>query len=518
MEPPPLAEVEKMIRNVHRMKTEENKFQAVFDTVKERELTAKAASLSEYSDEGLVVATQELFHKRFEESVEYQKQIEYWIQEDPSRIEQFEEEIANMVNSGRKLGLGTLLVLGKFADKARHTSDKLAWELELSRGLTIDPETLDMLSALMQRNDEEANYAVHKVLDFFRQYMFTVQNRTGQNIEAKYGSYYGGMFQDLHRYVSRVQEEQYAQNYLVSRHIDDLAEMYCIVTGGEKEGVLIGVGGGAQDEIIYANRRAEESYKNQLKYGLVTHDPTIDVILPVAKGYVGLYQRGVLKEVFPERKDNVYDEQEFIDNYSNVQWPYEKIEDTLMDVYRPGNDSSIGLLVLQDLNDIGRYMREKGDLFFFDLLKVDKDRLHPYVYERILAMNSTTVAKVKGRERRTQSIDASMQEKLISPTRELTDQEQCLYEYCMSLQMRKKIEDDFGIDLGNLGLWQQRSFLSFIEKATVDQADDLRAFVEDYGEVGVSIFVAGEEDPQLARQRSRTTSFASNTLSAEEAF
>ncbi len=288
------------------------------------------------------------------------------------------------------------------------------------------------------------------------------------------------------------------RNYLVKKHVQDLIELRQ-VSSSPKEGALSGVPGGASDETIYTYRHVLDGYRNRIGLGINEGYPVKNPVLPIAPGFFGLYNNGRLANIFP---DNGFTEEEVSseeNQYIASNNPYDdRIYEVLNDIpFGSQKNPSIGLVRLGDIFHFENSLKKDGHKFYYDLSKINAEQGHPFVVAELMLKNQ----QYKHKEGRTKNDSTPFPKdqflKLIFPAGQPTPEQIYNFEYLNKLDMRKKIEDDFGLDLSEHDLWIQRAFLEFLETRDIENVEKLQAFVKEYGGVGLKTFLSLEYGREL---------------------
>lgn len=430
-------------------------------------------------------------------------QISEWVKKNPEkRIFLIENFFSETLGSANDIDFYTLTLLAEINPSREliFVSSKLAEKMEIGeRGLS--QELKDQIALLNRINDEKANFLLHKILDFMHQYMLTIQDHTEREIEDVGGEYYGGLFEDFWNFAN--QEIKHSKNYLIKKHfqdITDLREMF----DSEKEGAISGFPGGSSDETIYAFSHLYESDKNRRDLGINEGFPMTNPVLPITKGYLGLYKMGQLSEIYKEkdRKPHISSqlEQSYIKkNNLKYEYIYDIINKPLILTGRQSSPSN-GLMKLQDFWDFYDRLEADQEKFYFDTTKIDMAKLHPVVVAEILTRNQIYINDENENTKTTPVITNETYKKLLFPLNNYSPEKDYNYNYLMNLAMRKRIEDDFGFKIEEFSMWEQRMFLSFIEQADEKTIQKIKKLISIHGQDVIKTFLSLETDERMVEK------------------
>ncbi len=424
-----------------------------------------------------------------------------WAQADRTNIDLIEESVAEYVQENG-VNLSLLSFLGDLEQvrPSLMVNDKLAEALELMGDLR--PAVQDQLTALNRTNNPGTNLALHKIMDFVHTYGTTVQDHTERELDEKSmsGSRYGFFF----NFIIFLREEiSHSKNYLVRKHGEDIVEMLEQFDRDNKKGVLHGTPGGAADETIYTFRRIKEANDMRLRSGIHEGFPVANPALPIARGYIGFYRSGKLVKVFKDTysKEKVKNfqalEKEFISqNNSDDNYIYDVVNEPVILDGRHSHPSN-KLSRLRDIWDFNKHLRDMGREFYYDLSRINGKEMHPMVYADFLTRNEEYLHRHGFEKNDGEPLSLEQFFGLHYTNNATTKEEIYAYQNLTRLHMRKKIEDDFGVDIADYDLRTQRNFLEFLETRDVENVAKLRDFVAIYRNDGLRTFLSLDLDQSL---------------------
>ncbi|MFA5030847.1 MAG: hypothetical protein WC495_04620 [Patescibacteria group bacterium] len=434
--------------------------------------------------------------------------IKAWVSANPDvNIGLLEKEFAGHFdwqkeNSGQ-LNLPTLFLLGEIQQYRRHgfVNNELAKNLELTPRRGLSAEMRDQLASLNQLNDPRGNLTLHKIMDFMQEHMFTVQDHTEREIEEMLGHEYSGMTVDFYNFARA--QVRVSKNYLVKKHYQDIIDSINI-DDSDKEGALAGVPGGATDETIYTFQHVQESYNNRIALGVNEGYPIANPVVPIAPGYFGYYRNGALEKVYAatqaEYAKAQMKEKEYIArNNPEDDYIYDQINEPQQITGRH-NHPSHGLQKLQLIWDFTDQLKSNDRKFFFDISRLDMSELHPIVAADFLTKNQEYITEEEGKDNGAKPLTQEEFTEKLFPLHNESPDKKYHYQNLTKLHMRKKIEDDFGIDIAGHDFWEQRNFLSFLESQTTDKVDTLIEYTKKYGNDGLTTFLSIELDPAMGER------------------
>ena len=420
-----------------------------------------------------------------------------WVSEDPNqRVTLVEQTLAQQLSANHEsLTLSLLVLLGNLNQHRRQlfVDDQLAKELELHGH--VSAELASQLSVLNGHPEASARRQLHHVLDFMTEYMRTVQDHVEHELETV-AEYYGGFFEEFHNQATY--HAGLTSNYLLDKHWQELVDLRQL-NDSPKPGVLAGVGGGATDEMIYTFSHLAESYQYRLALGIAEGSPIMDLIIPIAPHLLGRYHHSRVESVYPLPSDLNIDsaarrreEALIAANHPADNRIYDELNKPLpANLRHPSNK----LRKLQNLWDFGRRLAAHQRQFYYDLEQVSTADLHPLVVGELIGRN---VAQLRRQPDHSEPEPLALDTlaKQLDPV-EPPDQGHLYdYRFVTALGIRKKIEDDFGIDFGQITPWIQYHFLNYLERQNVPEVSRLQSFVRHYGVQGLAAFVALEANPQ----------------------
>lgn len=374
-----------------------------------------------------------------------------WCSENPDNIKIINEEVINALNKGAEVSLPLLYLLSELS---MYRQDPLLVDggkpiENLSNALnngtfSLMPEFFDQLAVLGRVENKKANLKLHKILDFIRDFMEDCQNFEG-------GS--DNLFDACEKFSAM--EKDKSKNYLLKKHFEEISEMRNVVRPDKKD-VIKDLTGGATDQVIYTYRNLVESQQNKMRLGINQGFPVRNPVLPISNGIFGLYDKGKLIEIFKDDDVDFSDrEKKYIKN-NKPEYDY---------IYKAINKN--GNLP----RDFEAYEKARNGEFYFDTSRLTD--VDPVVLGIILTSNQMYIHAVEGHNNKIELLSKDEFYKELFPLKNYSAEKAYGYEYLLSLSMRKKIEDDFGLKIEELGLAEQRNFLTFLERASVDKAKDL---------------------------------------------
>ena len=432
----------------------------------------------------------ELLDIHFEGKKEIIDSISAWVAEDGARIIDIEVELAALVRE-HDLTLSALAMLGQihtFRDRVLVDDELMKqWEDHAYINLSLQ----NQLRTINRVNQPGPNRQARKIWNFVLEYITTVQNDLDRDMHSQKKQTLCTDFFNLAN-----QELPFAQNYLVLKELEEVCDSQ-FPDDNLKEGAIAGLPGGATDQTIYTYHHTQESYTNRLALGINEGYPIAQPVLKISPDYYGFYQNGQLQKVFSASD---YDPQSAQDRQNALlaqnspedgEWVYDSLSKPL----HPDRTHIMqkGLSKLQDLWDFEDELQETGHSHFFDISRIDQDKLHPGVYATVLTENAKYLHTVEGTENRAKPISIAEFAQHLTPNSVISHEEVESYLGLMSLRMRKKIEDDFGIDLANCSLWIQKSFLAYLEGQDIQTVERVQQFTKEFGYKGLSVFLSLEE-------------------------
>lgn len=418
------------------------------------------------------------------------------------RKKQVHDAVAHAIRPGVSLRLPVLVLLGEI-DQLREelmNGDELTDALETN--VCIDPEAEEQIAFLNQSNDPRGNVLMHKIFDFAQTHKSTLENYTPEEQDEK--RWYGtSISEDFYNIARR--QNNFASNYLIQKHLQDILEMSSY-GNMDKPGSVHGVAGGGSDGMIYTFRNIERSYKDRLALGIREGWPIANPVLPIAPDYFGLYKGDRLQKVFMhgEIDEVAVREKErahIVHNNPEDDYIYEELN--RHEVFHPGRNyhPSHELGKLEYLWAFKKHLQAEGRNFFYDTARLeDPSRLHPIVLGELFQRNQEYIDRVEGKQNDAEPVAIMQYKNLLSPGGHEKPEEEYIYRHMVSLPMRKKIEDDFGINIENIPLYGQIQFVNFLNRADLKTAERLQEALKQSGgrEHMVISFLACAEDPLVA--------------------
>jgi hypothetical protein len=417
--------------------------------------------------------------------------IKKLIKEEPEKKPAVQKGIvATIKNKG--LSLSLLHLLGELCDSGDYRTDREIVEL-IEKNEHPSAALMEQIAVLNRLNNSKGNEVMHKVLDYFNQHLFVLQNDPGDEMNESAHKFYV----DLHYYLLR-SELEHSENYLVKKHLQDQIESL-EQAGTKKEGAVSGLAGGTSDNTIYVYRHAREVYQNRIALGVNEGYAIGNPILKIAPNYYGEYDiNGKLQKVYESReadpiKADAIVQEKITENNKDYDYIYDELNQPVDTSGRRYADDSYKLEKLRDIWSFKDALKSDKQSFFFDFTRLDLDKLHPVVVSDILHSNFEYLKESKALPG-TAALSEDKVKALLSSEQSATDDDLYSFRYLCRLDMRKKIEDDFGIDITKYSIATQKNFLEFLETRDVRNVDNLRDFVQDYGGNGFKSFLSLEQD------------------------
>lgn len=417
------------------------------------------------------------------------------------RLAHIEKMLAEWLHTRHEVSPQVLRLLGMLTQERSDAfvTKELAWNLEADVDF-LDPQSVHYIQENIKSTDPKTNVAFHKVLDFVHQHTVTIQDPS-----------FGNEFEEVHPYRSHgffvdfcllaEGEMGNCKNYLVKKHLQDILETARQVSS-EKPGALHGVAGGTSDNTIYTFAHVKESYNNRLRLGINEGYPIANPVLPLAPGFLGYYENGQLTQVFKDRNDgqSVEDkERKYVErNHPDDEYIYETLNS--FDIKKLGagrQHPSNGLVLLQEIWDFEDAVRRGNRSFYYDMSRINPANLHPMVIGTLYTSNQQYRDRIEKKENESAPLSKEEFMRALYPQKGYTPDEFYRYKNLSKLHMRKKIEEDFHLDLSKCDLWVQRSFLEFLETRDIENVEKLRVFVSAYGDVGLKTFLSLEYGKEL---------------------
>lgn len=429
---------------------------------------------------------------------------------------EIEKTLAGVVTD-QPPSLAVLVLLGELQPyrKAMFIEEGLAECLELGEGLS--DAVIAQLHEINRSNKPEDNRLAIKIWEFALEYVRTVQNHVEQNLEEKLrGPYYTGLCRDIFdaakslaprylRYQSIFDNNSFAEgkeeylmsgNYLVQKMRQEVCDSRRMMDS-DKEGAILGYAGGNTDKTIFTFEHRLESYNNRRALGINQGTPILEPVLTISPGYFAYYEAGRVSHIYSEKdydetvttSERTMSDADYIKQNNQADKDYNicgRISESL-----PGFEA----MRLDDIKDFREQLERSGRRYFFDLSKVDHNKLHPLVSAQLMISNARYIQDVEGPKNRATPLPDAEFQQLLSPGRELSDDEMRAYRTLTSLHMRKKIEDDFDLDLAECDFWTQRVFLSYLERQPLQTVEKLQAYTHRFGVDGLVAFLTLEADP-----------------------
>ena len=364
----------------------------------------------------------------------------------------------------------------------------------------------------ISNNSELVRFELSLLLDFFVSILSNIQiddNPNNYSHENNFWEYYGPSFlgslcefsqwrvhNAYHKSWKKVSQWNHFKpeniedyNYLVNKKFQEIFEMVHW-DNINKEDFLPWVGGWSQDDFIYTIKHSLDSYKKRLKHNLYGGYTNVNPLLDIAPWYIWYYDDWKLSKIYRIAKSWKKPTETEIVNWNKLEFnptnfvnssKYEHIYDEIFDlsVWFLSNPrtshASNWLEVLRLLWKLDEQLEFNGDTFIFDLNRIDKEKLHPFVYADLLHRNNEVFKKeytwdINWLEE--VSLDDFWSE--VSPLKGLWEEEKYQYLNLISLGTRKKIEDEFWIHFEDFPFMIQKSFLTFVESKSILEIEEFK--------------------------------------------
>ncbi|MCX6791180.1 MAG: hypothetical protein NTV62_03260, partial [Candidatus Gribaldobacteria bacterium] len=428
----------------------------------------------------------ELFSDQIENPRYAINSLKKWIEEDQDRIKVVTEKVISLLKSKKKTTINLFIFLAEIdvyrQEKLMTDDGKILAELDRvlnSSLMHFANSYIDQMAVLNRLNNKRANFELHKILDFVRDFMADSQNFVGGSDELLY-------------YFERFAEGEidFANNYLLKQHLKEIIEIRNL-SWSEKED-FVNIPGGNTDQTIYSYKHARESYENRIKFGINKGYPLRSLVLPISDELFGTYQDGkfwgIIEETdqdFSTRIQSYIKQNKPDDNFIYGQLNQEpNLPPNYVNKYEIHQRKVL-------LNFEIHKKAEEGE-FFFDLSLLNWDIIDPVIRGSILTYNQMYLHTKEDQVNKTGTIPEEELKNIIFPLKNYSEEEEYNYEYLMSLSMRKKIEDDFGLKMEEFSLWEQRNFLSYLERASIEKVEEIKKFIKDFDHDGIKGFLSVE--------------------------
>jgi hypothetical protein len=395
-----------------------------------------------------------------------------------ARWKSVQEEAAAFIAQNKQINLGLLALLGEI-DQFRNwrlSEEVLVQSLAGVEG--VQSRLRDQIEVLNRLDDSGSRVLMHKILDFTTESAATHENYSPQEKIEK-DLFNTRFYRELSWVGVKENGKKNNKNYLLEKHWQDFDEVYQGSYGARKTGSVVGIAGGSSDAIIYNFRRILEAYHDRLGLGINKGYVIKNPVLPLSEGGLyGYYEADKLSSVYvgslDENRANSIQSALVTKNNPSDEYIYNELNAPI--IPDPKRDPEGQKLV--DKFDVIWAFKDSLKLhnrkFFYDLSKIDVSNLHPFVLGELLSHNQRYISEVAAPEDEPNALPDQEFLNLLSPVSPLTAEEEYVYRYMMSLQMRKKIGDDFGIVMENIPLFGQVQFLNFLNKSDVKNAERLQ--------------------------------------------
>jgi hypothetical protein len=401
--------------------------------------------------------------------------------------------ISNLL--GSTINLSALVLISEIYQNEDHSY--FAMEIDEILIKYLDKNILsktmrNQLTNLNRTNDIDDNMTLHKIVDFMKYHSQNIQRLLPAIIQKFPVDHFINDF-DIH-----IGEEiVFSANYLVQKNFYDYLESRLMFN---QDGSL-GAPGGNLDENIFKSSKRCESYNNRVRLGINEGLLVPNPVLPISPDFLGYYQKGKVVKVFDTNTIN--DEknmQRLTDYVSKNDSKYNYIYDEI-NASENYTSKNYGSKTLKIYYYFSKELKADNCDFFFDISKIQFNQLNPTVRDVIFNHNQTYLDKIEGKRNITQEIPQEQFEKLLFPyNKKGSNKELILYKQLSSLHMRKKIEDDFGINIANFDFATQRNFLEFLETKTTQDAKSLMEFTKKFGDNAFKSFLSLEHGQEMGEK------------------
>lgn len=431
-----------------------------------------------------------------------------WAQQSPEKVRSLQRLVAMNLEKSKKLNLPTLALLAKtdkYEDSA-FVEEELVVALETNVAEPLPSSLAEEVSVLATDKNQEANLLNHQVLDFVGKYITTIQDHSITDRDKREYDFLPTGF--AHKFVNfSERQKDLCPNYLVCSHFQDIVESVDQFNS-KKTDAVEGNPGGHLDSVIYSYQKLEESYQNRLALGLKSGYPLSNPTIKIAPGLVAEYKNGIPAKFYPEPDKSYKEVEKELAQDNNPEFDY--IYEILNSEQAPSlaernladrNKNEENARMAWQLKRIWSFLEkvdEADETFYFDTSQLDMEKIPRIVKGSILTHNQEIFAKNVTGPEWAQPLSEKQLEQKVFPLSEFDEKQEYLFKYMQSLQIRKKIEDGFGIKIEELGLWEQRNLLSFLEETNnVERVEELRNFTNEFGNEGLRTFTALEANPEI---------------------
>lgn len=304
-------------------------------------------------------------------------------------------------------------------------------------------------------------------------------------------------------------EIDYSPTYLQKIKWQDLLDSRYIFDS-RVEGAIEGLVGGASNEYRCIFSCLDQSYHARLAMGVFEGNLIANPFLPIAPGYWGYYENGKIVKCYREPADLKEKAEEVVeqvakDSSALDDETYQKIN-TPIDSNKPGFDEGNHSQTLSNLPPYDHESTATADMPFYDLRRVSTANLGAVATLDLMARNIKLLQAQSNSGRHFDTTEEVPQEEirqLLFPGTTAEEEKSKLYEQYLILtgiEVRVKIEQDFGFKMSEIDFWHQRAFLSYLERATPKEAERLQEFCKEYGADGIRAFLICDKDEKAGEQ------------------
>ena len=225
-------------------------------------------------------------------------------------------------------------------------------------------------------------------------------------------------------------------------------------------------------------------------------------MIPIAPGYLGKYKGEKLDFILKASNatKRSIDEKQFIaQNDSSNDHIYDDLRESIelsKGSHNPGKQ-------WLDIFFFEQKLKETGQKFFFDTSRIDLEALQSSTKNDILQNNEEYIKSIEGEKDQVKSLTREEYLQRLFPAGGASEDVTYNYEYLMRLNMRKVIEDDFGIEISALPLSSQVQFLKYINGRTVDEVKEMQDALSNCKDYKIDVakaFLACTEDEKTYSQ------------------
>jgi hypothetical protein len=359
-------------------------------------------------------------------------------------------------------------------------------------GIEGPPALTSLLAAMecleYQSGDPMARYLLHRLLDCIKSVIEAIQSQELQHAVEELPFPYECFTRSL-RGLADTQSKT-ATKYLIRRKFRDIAEMFRQDVL-DKPGALHGVAGASSDEMIYAFQNMLRNYELRTQHRYYEGDANVSPLLPLSEGLVARYGNGLACWVMvapdgplePDPlvgrliKDN--DPSDEAEIYPYLARPDEElIAELKIATGRRHDPKTVGLNKLKGLWEFKAKLQAAGRRFLFDFGRIDVSKLHPFVLGELVKWNNGLLHEASNGESPLRFLSREDLLRRVFPGGGVTAEGAYRWDMLSSLSVRKKVEDDFGIDVSEYPMWIQRLLFEYLDGVDADEVARIKPFLE----------------------------------------